>query len=378
MANSEGSKYTNSWDGVCAAAKDSGAKFPELVAAQWALESGWGKHLSGKNNYFGIKGEGTAKTTKEFENGKEITVTAEFQDFSDLGECVSHLVERWYKDWKQYKGVNHEAHREGAARGLVKQGYATDPVYAEKLIKLMNEKAPKTPASTPTGEQPVLFRIEATTDTWLKKACKNASELGAKEKVAVPTGKVYAVSAYTEEPRDAHAKVVLGDGAGVWYVYEPHWRRNQAVSEAVPASVNWGDFNAQVTTNLTVGEILQWDKRRIPGPNASVRARLLNTAEEFQKIRDAWGRALGVTSFYRPEPINGQVGGVPGSRHTTGEAMDVYPSDGSLEAFYQWIRCRWTGGLGDGRRKGFVHLDTRGDGHFVPGAGVRPVTEWDY
>jgi hypothetical protein len=40
--------YTNDWDGVTAAAKVSGAKYPELVAAQWALESSWGKHVSGK------------------------------------------------------------------------------------------------------------------------------------------------------------------------------------------------------------------------------------------------------------------------------------------------------------------------------------------
>ena len=33
----------------------SGAAHPQLVAAQWALESGWGKTPSGKNNYFGIK-----------------------------------------------------------------------------------------------------------------------------------------------------------------------------------------------------------------------------------------------------------------------------------------------------------------------------------
>ena len=28
-----------------------GAKFPEVAAAQWALESGWGEHTSGDNNY---------------------------------------------------------------------------------------------------------------------------------------------------------------------------------------------------------------------------------------------------------------------------------------------------------------------------------------
>ena len=93
---------------------------------------------------------------------------------------------------------------------------------------------------------------------------------------------------------------------------------------------------------------------------------------------DAWGQPLGVTSFYRPEPINTEVGGVPGSKHTTGEAVDVYPTNRSLEEFYQWIRRRWTGGLGDGRAKGFIHLDIRGGGGFVPGAGVMPAAEWLY
>ena len=48
----------NSWGGVMAAAKKAGAKFPEVVAAQWALESAWGEHTSGDYNYFGIKATG--------------------------------------------------------------------------------------------------------------------------------------------------------------------------------------------------------------------------------------------------------------------------------------------------------------------------------
>ena len=31
--------FPNTWEGVTAAAKQAGAKFPELVAGQWALES---------------------------------------------------------------------------------------------------------------------------------------------------------------------------------------------------------------------------------------------------------------------------------------------------------------------------------------------------
>jgi flagellum-specific peptidoglycan hydrolase FlgJ len=131
--------YDNTWAGVKAAAKVAGAKYPEVVAAQWALESGYGKHTSGKNNFFGLKGSGTERETKEFINGKWITIRAGFIDFPDLQTCVSYLVERWYLDYKQYKGVNRAVSREDCARLLQKEGYATDPSYPEKLIRLMNE-----------------------------------------------------------------------------------------------------------------------------------------------------------------------------------------------------------------------------------------------
>jgi hypothetical protein len=230
-----------------------------------------------------------------------------------------------------------------------------------------------------SSEAPVLLRMEALRETWLKKEAKPADALGEKQKVRVVRGKVYAISAYTESAADAHAQVALAGGAGTWFMYEPHWRKLQdAKVQPTSGAVDWLDFSCLVTPNLTVGEVLQWDSRRTPGANSAVRARLLRTAAEFQNVRTAWGRSLGVTSFYRPEPINGQVGGVPGSRHVSGEAFDLYPTDRTLESFYQWIRVRWTGGLGDGRNRGFAHLDTRGGGGFVPGAGVRPAAEWVY
>lgn len=374
------SSYPNSWDGVEKAALAAGAKYPELVAAQWALESAWGKSTSGAHNYFGLKGEGTQRKTQEVINGKTVTITAGFINFEDLGQCVQYLVDRWYKNFKQYKGVNNAPSVEASAKELVKQGYATDPDYAEKLLRLVQahkgQEQPSKPATV--SGKPVLFRITAMQDTFLKKVPKQTTELGEAEKIAVTKGRGYAVLSYAEVPGDAHAQVELAAGSGTWFVFEPHWCRDQQLGEAMPRKVDWHDFNCLVTKNLTVGEILQWDRRRIPGPDASVRARLLKTAESFQQVRDAWGRPLSVTSFYRPEPINSEVGGVPNSRHVSGEAMDIYPADTSLESFYQWIRVRWAGGLGDGRNKGFVHLDTRNGGGFVPGAGVRPCAEWLY
>jgi hypothetical protein len=154
-------RFDNSWDGVKAAAAKAGAKFPELVAAQWALESGYGKHVSGENNFFGLKGAGSTRTTKEYINGRWITVNDTFIDFPDLETCVFYLVERWYKDFNIYQGANRARTREEAARWLVRENYATDPAYADKLIKIMadndNPKVIRQDRFTP--DKPFTFKV---------------------------------------------------------------------------------------------------------------------------------------------------------------------------------------------------------------------------
>ncbi len=128
----------NSWEGIKQAANQAGAKFPEVVAAQWALESAFGTALSGRNNYFGIKGyPGTPKTTWEDYGNGPVTITATFKDFATPFDCVNHLVTQWYKDYKGYRGVNRAKSREECARLLKAEGYATDPMYSQKLINLM-------------------------------------------------------------------------------------------------------------------------------------------------------------------------------------------------------------------------------------------------
>jgi hypothetical protein len=130
----------NTWDGVYAAAKKAGAKFPECVSAQWAVESGWGKSFSGKWNAFGLKGSGSAVSTQEFINGKWITITDSFIDFPDLETCVFYLVDRWYKDFGRFKGVNNAKTRNECAQRLVEEQYATDPNYSTKLIQIMDRE----------------------------------------------------------------------------------------------------------------------------------------------------------------------------------------------------------------------------------------------
>ena len=236
-------------------------------------------------------------------------------------------------------------------------------------------------------QRPVLFTFQAVQDTWLKKGTAAAADLPQDQKVLVPAGHQMPVVASTELQGQAHELVELGHGAGQWHAFSPHFRRLQANAPAAappaalllqPGAIDWGNFDALVTPNLTVGEVLQFDRRRRPSAQSSVIPRILGTAAEFQSIRLAWARPLGMTSFYRPEPINREVGGVPNSFHVTGLAIDIYPIGMPLQALYQWLMVRWTGGFGDGRDRGFIHLDRRNGGRFVPGAGVRPAAVWTY
>lgn len=152
-------EVSNNWAGVLQAAKQAGAKFPEVVAAQWQLESAGGTATSGKHNYFGLKGSGTNVDTKEFIDGKWITINDGFIDFPSLQTCVEYLVNRWYKDFGAYKGVNRADNRNACANLLVKEGYATDPDYATKLIQIMDQRL-QIPGGTPVSKQnplPVIY-----------------------------------------------------------------------------------------------------------------------------------------------------------------------------------------------------------------------------
>ncbi|NDB81152.1 MAG: hypothetical protein EB127_00160 [Alphaproteobacteria bacterium] len=76
-------------------AKKAGDPFPEVVAVQWAIESGWGAKMSGQNNPFGqtgtYKGKGTRiPTPRDPEGGSKV-----FIDFDTLDEAILYRVRRW-------------------------------------------------------------------------------------------------------------------------------------------------------------------------------------------------------------------------------------------------------------------------------------------
>jgi cell wall-associated NlpC family hydrolase len=120
-----------------------GASHPDLVAAQWALESGHGKSklATTHNNLFGQKGKGVYMPTQEDGAGGMYNTKANFKKFASPQDSVNFLVDNWHKDSRFGSGVNSYGTAAEAADGLVSRGYATDRNYAGKLKSIMNQYA---------------------------------------------------------------------------------------------------------------------------------------------------------------------------------------------------------------------------------------------
>ena len=122
---------------------------PSITAAQAILESGWGSSQLAKapnNNLFGIKdsedwhGAIVTVPTQEYLNGDYITVNAAFRKYASWNDSVVDHAKfftstEWRKD--NYRKVVNETDYRIAAQELKNAGYATDPSYAGKLIRLI-------------------------------------------------------------------------------------------------------------------------------------------------------------------------------------------------------------------------------------------------
>ena len=117
----------------------------EVVIAQAALETGWGKKIiqtdQGKSshNLFNIKadarwsGEKTHKETLEYQQGAMVKKREPFRVYQSLSESVNDYIhflssnDRYQSALKQADNVEHFLHN------LQSAGYATDPNYANKI-----------------------------------------------------------------------------------------------------------------------------------------------------------------------------------------------------------------------------------------------------
>jgi flagellar protein FlgJ len=131
------------------AANDLGTH-PEVLIAQAALETGWGKHMirdsDGANsfNLFGIKadahwqGERAVTDTVEFRDGLMRRERATFRAYDSLADSFADYVAFLKANPRYQEALNRAADAPAFARALSEAGYATDPDYHDKIKRIMD------------------------------------------------------------------------------------------------------------------------------------------------------------------------------------------------------------------------------------------------
>lgn len=121
-----------------------------LVMGQAALESGWGRreiHLSDGStsfNLFGIKAGGNWNgkvaevVTTEYHNGIASKQVEKFRAYSSYKEAFSDYAHLLRENPRYAQVLQPGQGSPEIAHALQRAGYATDPDYADKLVKVMN------------------------------------------------------------------------------------------------------------------------------------------------------------------------------------------------------------------------------------------------
>lgn len=117
------------------------------LIAQAALETGWGQHMAKQKdgssglNLFGVKAQGSwtgasrNQQTSEYENGQLTSTRADFRSYGSIGAAFDDYV-KVLKSNPRYAEALRSGDVHGFAQALQKAGYATDPHYAQKLVKV--------------------------------------------------------------------------------------------------------------------------------------------------------------------------------------------------------------------------------------------------
>lgn len=133
---------------------------PQFLLAQAALESGWGRHeprlADGRQSYnlFGIKagadwqGPVAESVTTEFVAGRAERRVERFRAYASYTEAFNDHA-RLLSTQPRYAQVLGARDATSFARGLQNAGYATDPAYADKLVRVIGSPALSTTSSLP-------------------------------------------------------------------------------------------------------------------------------------------------------------------------------------------------------------------------------------
>lgn len=120
---------------------------PSLLIAQAALETGWGQKMvknsqGSSNNLFNIKadrswkGDKVATQTLEFHDNVPVKERASFRSYSSYEESFNDFVRFLNQNPRYQSALQHDNSSERFIHGIHKAGYATDPNYADKVLKV--------------------------------------------------------------------------------------------------------------------------------------------------------------------------------------------------------------------------------------------------
>jgi flagellar protein FlgJ len=115
---------------------------PKMLVAQAALETGWGRHMAGRNNLFNIKagrgwsGDTSEVSTTEYRDGAPAKERAKFRAYESPEESFADYA-RLITGSKRYEGaLASSGDPERYIRNIHNAGYATDPEYADKVLRI--------------------------------------------------------------------------------------------------------------------------------------------------------------------------------------------------------------------------------------------------
>lgn len=138
---------------------------PEVLIAQSALETGWGRHVMrdaegrSSHNLFGIKasggwsGDSVRVTTLEYRDGVARREHAAFRGYPDEAASFADYVRLVGGHPRYSQAIANADSPEAYLRGLQEAGYATDPAYAEKILSILERGLPGLPGGDAAGAQ---------------------------------------------------------------------------------------------------------------------------------------------------------------------------------------------------------------------------------
>ena len=138
------------WPHAEAASRRTGIP-PQFMVAQAALETGWGekviRHADGRSSYnlFNIKagsswqGESVGRKVKEYQGSTPYTEASRFRSYGSYAEAFNDYANLLSRS-ERYADVLGQRTPDGFARSLQKAGFATDPMYADKITRIIGGK----------------------------------------------------------------------------------------------------------------------------------------------------------------------------------------------------------------------------------------------